>query len=237
MEILLQKEKKKHQISVFHFQKYAWIFIWCLFPQLHSWCSQHSHWSQWASAPLRKGRVRGIQHCTLSLDRVPWMLCLQPDLLPSWFLKTRPSRVSPGYPAPHHHPSQLTLPSFLLQPNMVCDRTITVPPELCLPPWLQSLFKKKKKVKKPKEHPVADWDGDESCHSSEHCCRPGTESPRLVSAKTGVSWWIITLADRTEISKKTQWQLLHRTILSGLLNTVIHCVNKDRQLHYAIVCY
>lgn len=61
------KREKKHQISVFHFQKYAWIYIWCLFPQLHSWCSQHSHWSQWASAPLRKGRVRDIQHCTSSL--------------------------------------------------------------------------------------------------------------------------------------------------------------------------
>lgn len=61
------KREKKHQISVFHFQKYAWIFIWCVFPQLHSWCSQHSHWSQWASAPMRKGRVRDIQHCTSSL--------------------------------------------------------------------------------------------------------------------------------------------------------------------------
>lgn len=37
--------------------------------------------------------------------------------------------------------------------------------------------------------------------------------------------------------QKIQWQLLHRTILSGLVNTKIHCVNKDRQLHYAIVCY
>lgn len=37
--------------------------------------------------------------------------------------------------------------------------------------------------------------------------------------------------------QKIQWQLLHRTILCGLVNTKIHCVNKDRQLHYAIVCY
>lgn len=37
--------------------------------------------------------------------------------------------------------------------------------------------------------------------------------------------------------QKIQWQLLHRTILSGLVNTKIHCVNKDRQLLYAIVCY
>lgn len=37
--------------------------------------------------------------------------------------------------------------------------------------------------------------------------------------------------------QKIQWQLLHRTNLSGLVNTKIHCVNKDRQIHYAIVCY
>lgn len=92
------------------------------------------------------------------VPQVLWQSALQPDPLPSWFLKTRPSRVSPGYPAPHHHPSQLTLPSFLLQPNMVCDRTITVPPELCLPPWLQSLFKKKKKSEKAKRAPCC-WLG------------------------------------------------------------------------------
>lgn len=237
MEILLQKEKKASDFRV-SFSKVCMDLYLVPFSPTSLLMQPTLSLESMSFCPSEKRQ--GQRHPTLylkSCDRVPWMLCLQPDPLPSWFLKTRPSRVSPGYPAPHHHPSQLTLPSFLLQPNMVCDRTITVPPELCLPPWLQSLFKKKKKVKKPKEHPVADWDGDESCHSSEHCCRPGTESPRSVSAKTGVSWWIITLADRTEISKKTQWQLLHRTILSGLLNTVIHCVNKDRQLHYAIVCY
>lgn len=56
-------------------------------------------------------------------------------------------------------------------------------------------------------------------------CQRGCQ---LVNYNTGRQDW-----DK----QKIQWQLLHRTILSGLVNTKIHCVNKDRQLHYAIVCY
>lgn len=131
-----------------------------------------------------------------SCDRVPWMMPFQPDLIPSQFLKIKPSR---GCPAPHHHSPQPTLPSCPQPPATVCNRALTVS-HSSLSPRPQSVSKKW--VKKPKERPVADWDRDESCHSSEHCCRFGTESPRSVSAKAGVSWWIITLADRTAISKK-----------------------------------
>lgn len=144
MEILLQKEKKASDFRV-SFSKVCMDLYLVPFSPTSLLMQPTLSLESMSFCPSEKRQ--GQRHPTLylkSCDRVPWMLCLQPDPLPSWFLKTRPSRVSPGYPAPHHHPSQLTLPSFLLQPNMVCDRTITVPPELCLPPWLQSLFKKKK---------------------------------------------------------------------------------------------
>lgn len=218
---------------MFHFQKNARIFTWCLLSWLYSCCSQHSHRSQWASAPLNKGRVRNIQHCTSSLvtECLEFCLCSLTSFPPE---SSKPDY--PGYLLGICHSSQLTLPSFLV---VWCVTQTQLLPQslLCLHGCRALKGKKKKKSEKAKRAPCCWLGWDESCHSSERCCRSGTESLRSVSAKTGVSWWIITLADRTEISKKTQWQLLHRTILSGLLNTVIHCVNKDRQLHYAIVCY
>lgn len=56
-------------------------------------------------------------------------------LSPPRSLKTRLSRVSAGYPPLF----TTTLLSFLLHSSMLCDRTITITPELACfaPPWLQ----------------------------------------------------------------------------------------------------
>lgn len=100
-----------------------------------------------------------------SRDRASRMLPFQPDLIPTQFLKIKPSGVSPsGCPTPHHHSSQPTLPSFPQPPAIVCNRAATISQSsLSLQPHGRKAYRKKKNqtqkgMKKPKERPVS-WRG------------------------------------------------------------------------------
>lgn len=150
---------------MFNFQKYAWIFTRCSFPWLCPWSSQHSHWSMsFCPSEQRQGQ----KYLTLylkSCDRVPWVLPLQPGLLPSWFLKTRQSRVFAEYPAFHPHSSQLTVLLSCCTPTW-CG--IELFPWACLlafhPHGCKSYQKQKKKKKEKKKSEKA---------KRAPCCWPG----------------------------------------------------------------
>jgi len=118
--------------------------------------------------------VRNFRLCTSSLMWLEHYLSSLTSYLQ--FFKTQQSKVSPsGCSAPFHCPLPRAQPSSSLGtlPWHVTELWL-FPRTFCLwnptaAEWIN------KTVKKPKGSPVAGWKGDESCHSSEHGCCPGTE--------------------------------------------------------------
>lgn len=113
-----------------------------------------SHRHPWGNQLLLESRSfcsseqrQGQKHPALylrSCDRVPWILLLQSDLVPSWFLKIRPSRVSAGYPSPFTaDPAFFTVvPQHGLWQNHNCS-----PRAFLLCTLMAAELKKKKKEK------------------------------------------------------------------------------------------